>query len=227
MSVTIAAYEESRIRFTRFRPQLRLRTMFGAVAVLCMLLAGQANRVHREQCAIQALIAHGVNVVVASSAPDWLPKALDGVWFEYVVAVNTERNRGTMAAPESFGRCSSSVPLSNIELYFFIESSQSPNGRRVIPLRITDELMPAIAALRECKVLRLDHSSISDAGLAQFKNLSGLQYLDLSYTRISDRAAGELTQMRSLAGLNLRGTRISSEGLDCLRRALPECQISR
>lgn len=79
MSVTIAAYEESRIRFTRFRPQLRLRTMFGAVAGLCMLLASQANRVHREQRAIRTLIAHGVDVVVASSAPEWLPEALDGV----------------------------------------------------------------------------------------------------------------------------------------------------
>ena len=92
--------------------------MLGAVAVLCMLLAGQSNRIHREQRAIQALTAHGVNVVVASSAPEWLPNALDGVWFEYVVAVNTDTARRTTAHPSTLGRRSRSTPISRIELFF-------------------------------------------------------------------------------------------------------------
>jgi len=76
-------------------------------------------------------------------------------------------------------------------------------------------------------VVVLGNSPIGEVQLAQLKNLSRLQYLDLSHSRISDRAVDELTPMRSLARLDVRGTRISSEGLDRLRRALPECQISR
>lgn len=226
MSVTIAAHEESRIRFPRFRPQLRLRTMLGAVAVLCMLLASQANRVHREQRAIRTLIAHGVDVVVASSAPDWLPDAFDGVWFEYAASVNADPSCSTPTLRKTLGRRSRSASISNIELFFILSDLRS-NDAWTSPQGVPDELFPAIAALRDCKVLLLGHSPISDVQLAQLKNLSRLQYLDLRYSRISDRTVGELTRMRSLARLNLRGTLISNEGLDRLRRSLPECQISR
>lgn len=226
MSVTIAACEESRIRFSRLRPQLRLRTLLGAVAVLCMLIASPANRIHREQRAIQALTAHGVNVVVASSAPDWLPNALDGVWFEYVVAVNTDTGRRATARPATIGRRSRSTPIRKIEL-FFILPGQCPRSRRARPQGVPAELLPTIAALRDCKVLLLGHLPIGDVELARLKKLSRLQHLDLSHTQISDRAVGDLAQMRSLAGLNLRGTRVSQAGLDRLRRALSECQISR
>lgn len=201
--------------------------MLGAVAVLCMLLASQANRIHREQRAIRTLTAHGVNVVVASSAPDWLPNALDGMWFEYVVTVNTDTVRRTTAGPESLGRRSRSTPISKIELFFIVGPSQRSKGDRFRPPSIRDELLPTIAGLRDCKLLLLGHSPIGDDGLTQLKNLSRLQYLDLSHAQISDRAIGDLAQMRSLATLNLSGTRVSQAGLDRLQRALPECQISR
>ena len=219
--------EDNRPRPARWRLQVRLRRMMAAITGLCILLGSQVNRVHREQCAIRTLIGQGVNVVVASSAPEWLPDALDGAWFQTVIAVNTPRTTAKASgAVRWHAPRRAADPVGNVEIFVYICPYQR-SGPRPDPPLVSEELLSTVAALSECKILMLDHSPISDAGLKHLRRLPRLQYLNLSNTRITDEAVADLAQMRRLAGLNLRGTQVSDDGIACLRHALPACRISR
>ncbi len=201
--------------------------MLVAIAVVCVQLAIYANRFQREQHAIQILTGLGIEVTVGSSAPVWLPEALDGAWFQRVLAINSAHaNRGT-AAVEYWGRFDESAAFSNIELFFLIERNQNPSRRQPAAKIVTDDLLRVIGGLDDCKVLRLGNSQISNAGLKHLRTLRRLQYLDVSETGLTENAVVRLATLCNLAGLNIRGTQISDNGFRRLQLALPECQICR
>lgn len=224
MSTATIAKSRNRRGLRPLPLQVRLRTVLAGIAALCTLLASEMNRVHREQRAIRALTSHGIRLAVASSAPDWLPDALDGPWFQHVAGVNLRG--GNAENLESWGRHSRNAPLSRIEVFFCIYPYKGVDPFEHPPV-VAEEWLPAVGAFADCKVLLLGGSPVGDAGLKHLQRLSKLQYLDLSDTQITDEAVYGLIQMQSLEGLNLRGTEVSDDCIRRLRLALPGCQISK
>src|SRR5262249_15460346 len=104
--------------------------------------------------------------------------------------------------------------------------------------------------LTKLRMLALDGSSVTDAGLEHLKGLTGLQYLSLTNTGITDAGLEHLEGLTELQSLFLKNTSISDAGLEHLKgltglrqlwlvqtqvseaaarklkAALPECAIS-
>ena len=57
--------------------------------------------------------------------------------------------------------------------------------------------------------------------------LKNLQALDLGRTKVTDAGLKELAGLKSLHALYLDGTQVTDAGLKKLRKALPDCAISR
>jgi Leucine-rich repeat (LRR) protein len=73
--------------------------------------------------------------------------------------------------------------------------------------------------------LDLNHSEVTDRGLANIAELTSLERLSLSGTRITDDGIGELAKMTSLRRLTVTDTAISDAGIAELQRALPGCRV--
>jgi hypothetical protein len=86
---------------------------------------------------------------------------------------------------------------------------------------LTDEdLYALVAELKQHSIpglslLRCDQ--ITDAGLANLKELKGLTRLDLSSTNITDAGLAHLKELKGLTTLNLGGTQINGDGLAHLK----------
>ncbi len=68
-------------------------------------------------------------------------------------------------------------------------------------------------------------SSITDAGLADLRPLTGLQKLDLVDCQITDAGLHHLTGLTQLQELDLSLTDVTATGVQLLRHALPHCEI--
>jgi len=68
------------------------------------------------------------------------------------------------------------------------------------------------------------HQTVSDAGLAYFKNCKNLGGIRLDNTQVSDAALADLASLPSLTVLDLTNTRISQRGHDQLKTAMPNCE---
>ncbi len=65
----------------------------------------------------------------------------------------------------------------------------------------------------EIMVVYLNHTQITDVGLAHLAGLTSLQELHLNYTQITDAGLAHLSGLTSLQELDLYGTQISDAGL--------------
>ena len=66
------------------------------------------------------------------------------------------------------------------------------------------------------------------SGLNQLKDgLTKLQTLGLSHTKVTDEGTVSLKKLRELRELYLNGTRVTLDGINELRRGLPEVKVSR
>ena len=89
-----------------------------------------------------------------------------------------------------------------------------------------ENLLKAIAELKELRVLKLGYSGINADGLRILNPLAKLEKLGLEFCRgVDDKAAAELAQWKSLKYLDLQETKVTPEGLERLRRARPELAI--
>ncbi len=73
--------------------------------------------------------------------------------------------------------------------------------------------------------LNMAQSGIGDAEVRGIVKMTNLQSLNLSETTLTDAAIESLSKMGSVKQLMLTQTGISAEGMERLRRALPECSI--
>lgn len=92
---------------------------------------------------------------------------------------------------------------------------------------VTDAGLVHLAGLPGLTDVGLNGTTIGDAGLANLKKLTGLRGLGLIGTQVSDAGLAHLVEMRNLKGLQLAGTKISDAALAQLRKALPNCMITR
>ncbi|MBW3597297.1 MAG: serine/threonine protein kinase [Planctomycetes bacterium] len=81
--------------------------------------------------------------------------------------------------------------------------------------------LPRLTRLRE---LQLNGTVVSDRTIASLTALP-LVHLGVHHKEVSDESIGPLSTMRTLKELYLWGTAVTSQGVEALRRALPDCRI--
>ena len=73
--------------------------------------------------------------------------------------------------------------------------------------------------------LDLDHTKVSDAGIAKLTGLTRLVNLELDSVDLTDAGVTHLAALRSLRQLDLYHTLVSEKGFEQLKTALPDCRI--
>ena len=92
--------------------------------------------------------------------------------------------------------------------------------------RITDAGLANIEGLTHLQKLTLDYTQITDTGLEHVAGLTPLRCLTIGGTRITDAGLDHLKRMSNLRYLHLDDTQVTDEGAKSLQAALPNCQIS-
>ena len=86
--------------------------------------------------------------------------------------------------------------------------------------------MHHIAKMTQLKRLNIDNTKVADEGLEPLVALTQLEFLHLGRTKISDLGLEQLKKITSLKHLIVtRCSLTTAEGVDSLRKALPECKI--
>jgi Leucine-rich repeat (LRR) protein len=86
-----------------------------------------------------------------------------------------------------------------------------------------------IGQLDRIESLGLNDSTVDDAALVQLRGMTKLKHLELHRTPITDAGLMHLKELPNLTSLviNIKETRIvTPEGLDALRKAMPNCAIN-
>lgn len=87
---------------------------------------------------------------------------------------------------------------------------------------IKDADLEQFHQLTRLRALSLGGTKVTDAGLPHLKHNANLESLDLSQTLVTDTGLQHLKEFRSLRRLNTAGTQITYEGLEELQKALPD-----
>ncbi len=72
-----------------------------------------------------------------------------------------------------------------------------------------------------------DNQYLNDACAARFKEIGGLKRLPLRNTGLTDIAVDDLKSLKALEEIDLSGTKITAEGIETIRKALPNCKVVR
>ena len=75
--------------------------------------------------------------------------------------------------------------------------------------------------------LALANARVTDAGVKELAGVKTLQSLNLWNTQVTDMGLKELADLKSLRFLSLKYTQVTDAGVAELRKALPNCNISR
>ena len=74
--------------------------------------------------------------------------------------------------------------------------------------------------------VRLNNTTITDAGLVHLKEMTKLRRLNLGNTKITDAGLEHLKRSdHSLGSLDLSNTKVTANGVKKLQTALPNCEI--
>jgi hypothetical protein len=90
---------------------------------------------------------------------------------------------------------------------------------------ITDAGLNHLKAHSGMKSLWLDGTQVTDMGIAQLGHMAEMQSLLLSGKAITDAAIPHLLGFQNLKQLYLTDTDVSKEGLEILKKGLPECAV--
>jgi hypothetical protein len=66
---------------------------------------------------------------------------------------------------------------------------------------------------------------VGDSGMARIAALPELTWISLQKTKVTDAGVARLAALTNLKHLDLRETGVSWEGVNALKRALPDCDI--
>ena len=90
---------------------------------------------------------------------------------------------------------------------------------------ITDDAVDGILSLSHLRTLGLDGTQVTDACLPKLAALDDLRVLWLNKAHITDRGVTDLAALVQLTELHVKGTRISPDGIEQLKKALPNTRI--
>jgi hypothetical protein len=93
--------------------------------------------------------------------------------------------------------------------------------------RVTDAGLIHLQRLTHLEMLSLVGTRVTDAGLEQLSGLTHLQMLDLAQTQVTDAGLMHVRTLTNLRYLSLDSARVTDAGVAELRKALPNCQITR
>lgn len=223
-----------RISFDRRYARISLRVVLLAMIAVSIPLGIWADRAHRRERAIAALLKGGSGIVYAhevkkpfrpdwrhfyllpfyreapTPGPKWLRRIIGDHYFTEVACVGL----GSHTGDDALDRLQAFPRL----LCLDARSSQ-----------ITDAGLLKIAKLTNLDELDLRHTAVTDGGLAALRTLVKLRLLDLSDTQISNRAIKILKPnvlMREglvyLEALDLERTNVSDEVVDMLAQGFYE-----
>jgi len=99
-------------------------------------------------------------------------------------------------------------------------------GNREGGAGIPEQTLKAIAELKDLKVLKLGHSSITAAGLRLLSSLDKIEKLGLEgCRRVDDSAIEVFSQWKSLRYLDLQETQVSASAVESLRKTRQDLAI--
>ncbi len=90
---------------------------------------------------------------------------------------------------------------------------------------ITDAGLEAISSLPELEELRMSSCQISDAGCENLADMKSLTRLGLWNTDVSNGSTRHFAGLSHLRELNIAMTLISNDGLESISSSLPNCEI--
>lgn len=92
--------------------------------------------------------------------------------------------------------------------------------------KLTDEGLAHFQSCSSLKELSLGHSAMTDVGLANFQKCRDLSRLDVMSCGVSDASIPLISSFKNLTFLELKGNKITPDGVEKLRQALPNCEIT-
>ncbi len=92
---------------------------------------------------------------------------------------------------------------------------------------ITDKGLTYLNGISSLEGLQLTGTQVTDAGLINLKEMAKLEDLDLNQTQITDAGLIHLKGLVNLKTLDLTETKVTTKGVEELRKALPDCRITR
>ena len=104
--------------------------------------------------------------------------------------------------------------------------SQQVHTLNLARTKVSDDGLKAIENLKNLRRLHLENTKITDAGLTHLKTLTNLEYLNLYGTQVTDSVASELEGLKNLRALYLWQTKVTPDGVEKLKKALPQCQVN-
>jgi formyltetrahydrofolate synthetase len=85
--------------------------------------------------------------------------------------------------------------------------------------------MDTVGQLAALEALDLDHTKVTDAGIAKLTGLTRLLNLELDSVELTDAGVAQLGALRSLKELDLYHTLVSEKAFQQLQTTLPACHI--
>lgn len=124
-----------------------------------------------------------------------------------------------------------SVCISGGERYSDADFALTCRLRNVQSLRlgrtlVTDDGLAPISNLRELRVFSIGSSHITDQGMQHIVGLPRLERLTLYDVDLTDVGLARLAALPKLELLQIKRTRVTAHGIESLRTALPQCEIS-
>jgi len=203
--------------------QFRLITVFVVVTGLCVWLAVQVNRAHRQRDAVAAIHALGGAVMYDydfDAAGNQIRNAEppEPAWLRRLLGVDF-RNRATWVylagAPTTDADL---VHLCNLPKLNWLHVGNKP---------ITDAGLAHLARCTQIESLDLGGTEITDVGLDKLTSLRRLKILDIGGTKISDAGAKRLEGFEHLAEIFVGNTQITPDGIEQLQRVLPNLKVHK
>lgn len=180
-------------------PLLTMTLLFAATA--CTAIPKPQAAQADAKAAIETL---GGQVKVDKTAPD-----------QPVIAVNLS----DIPITDASLACLNSLP--------HLQAIDLGHTKKLARPTITDAGLTHLKGLSHLQSLNLDGTKITDAGMTQLAALTQFRTLKLRDTTITDAGLMYLSALHQLQTLNLEGANVTPPAVRMLRRALPDCQITR
>ncbi|MDQ6477071.1 c-type cytochrome domain-containing protein [Dyadobacter sp. LHD-138] len=91
--------------------------------------------------------------------------------------------------------------------------------------KISDQSLKEIARLKNLNKLHLEHTAVTDAGIADLKSLSYLQYVNLFDTKISDSGLKNIAGMKSLRSVYVWQSGVTDSVVSQVAKQYPNLSI--
>lgn len=209
--------------------QFRLRTLLVAILVLSLSLSWYAVKVERirRQKRIGSIIEGAGGTVsyerTEPPVPQWI-RGLFGDDFFVVTAVTVNEE---WVIPE--GEEVVNVPVGwdafGDDEATYLKELPDLKVLSLNNTQVSDAGLKHLKRLTNLKILWLDNTQITDSGLEHLKGLTNLEYLTLRNTQVSDAGLDHLEGLTNLKVLYLDNTQVTDEGGKRLEEALPNSVI--